>query len=207
MKTALIIVGSLVGIAALVVLVVTLLTPTMDRWNARDDEIQAVFPGDELLAQPAKLANRAITIQATPEQIYPWLVQIGADKGGWYSYDWLESLFGCKITNADRVHDEWQSLQAGDPVLMCPEGFGPPPYIIAQVLPNQAIVLGHQDDGQWVDVWQWVLVPQADGSTRLINRTRTMMVGGAWNIFQPIAFVMEERMLRGIRDRVEASIP
>jgi len=207
MKTFLIVVLSLVVLGALVALAVTLFTPRMDRWGATDAEIEATFPGDELLAEPAKFANRSITIQASPEQIYPWLVQIGADKGGWYSYDWLESLFGCKITNADRVHSEWQDLQVGDEVLMCPEGSGPPPYIIAQVHPNQAIVLGHQDDGQWVDVWQWVLIPQADGSTRLVNRTRTMMVGGVWNIFQPIAFVMEERMLRGIRDRAEAGLP
>ena len=68
---------------------------------------------------------------------------------------------------------EWQNLQVGDPVKLCAGDFAPPPYIVAQLHPNQAIVLGHQENGEWVDLWQFVLVPQPDGATRLIVRTRT----------------------------------
>ena len=80
---------------------------------------------------------------------------------------------------------------------------GPPPYIVAQLHPQQAIVLGHQENGQWVDLWQFILTPQADGSTRLLLRTRTMMVGGFWDIIHPGVFIMERGMLDGIKARAE----
>jgi hypothetical protein len=175
----------------------------MDRWGATGEEIAAIFPGDELVPDPASFVNRAITIRASPEQIYPWLVQLGADKGGFYSYTMIEKLIGCPLVNADRIHQEWQSLQVGDEVKMCPKGAVPPPYIVAQIHPNQALVLGHRENGKWVDLWQFILVPRVDGSTRLILRTRSMMAGGFWNIIHPGVFIMERGMLYGIKERVE----
>jgi hypothetical protein len=195
--------GALLAAAFLLVLVITLLTPWMDRWGATDDELSAVFPGDELVPEPASFVNRAVTIRAAPEEIYPWLLQIGAEKGGWYSHSWLERMIMCPITNADRIHPEWQDLQIGDEVKMCPEGSGPPPYEVAQLHPNQAVVLGHKEGGEWVDLWQFVLLPQTDGSTRLVVRTRTMMAGGFWTIIHPGVFVMESGMLQGIQERAE----
>ena len=203
MKKFLKIAAVFAGLIALLVIAIILLTPWMDRWGAIDAEIQAAYPGDELVPAPASFVNRAVTIQASPEQIYPWLLQIGADKGGWYSYDWLETLANCPNTNADRIHAEWQNLEVGDPVLMCPGEFAPPPYVVAQLHPDQAIVMGHQENSEWVDLYQFVLVPQTDGSTRLVLRTRTMMVGGIWNVVHPIAFMMEQRMLHGVKERAE----
>lgn len=186
------------------VLIVTLLTPWMDRWGATDAEIAAAYPGDELVTDPASFVNRAVTINAAPEEIYPWIVQLGADKGGMYSYDWFESnILQCRQTNADRIHDEWQNLQIGDEMKMCPEGSGPPPYIIALIVPNKAIVMGHQENGKWVDLWQFIIIPQVDGKSRLITRTRTMMVGGFWDLIHPGVFVMERGMLLGIKARAE----
>jgi hypothetical protein len=192
-----------IGLALLAVFLLILLTPWMDRWGATEAEIQAVFPGDELVPAPASIVNRSINIQASPEQIYPWLLQIGADKGGWYSYDWLETLANCPNTNAEYIHPEWQNLQVGDSVLMCPGDFAPPPYIVAQLHPNHAIVMGHKEDGEWVDLYQFVLAQKADGSSRLTLRTRTMMVGGIWNIVHPIAFMMEQQMLHTVKERAE----
>ena len=78
--------------------------------------------------------------------------------------------------------------------------FAPPPYIIAAVYPNQAVILGHKgDDGSWVESWSLALVPQPDGSTTLVSRTRTQMTGGFWEIIRPITFVMEAKMLDTIR--------
>ncbi len=194
----------LFGLAALGVIAVVLFTPWMDRWGADPAEIAASYPGDELLASPTGIVNRAITIQATPEQIYPWIVQLGAERGGYYSYTWLETyLLQCKLVNADRVHPEWQNLQVGDVVKMCPGNFGPPPYTVALLVPDRAIVLGHQENGRWVDLWQFVLVPRPDGTTRLILRTRTLMTGGFWTVIHPGVFIMERGMLQGIRDRAE----
>jgi hypothetical protein len=205
MKKWLKVLGVLVGLILLAVVVIALLTPWMDRWGATDAEIVAIYPGDELLPEPADFVNRAITINAAPEDIYPWIVQLDAEKGGWYSYTWLETnLLNCPIVNADRIHPEWQDREVGDLVKMCPGESGPPPYEVAQIYPNQAIVMGHQEDGKWVDIYQFVIVPQADGTSRLILRTRTMMVGGLWAVIHPGTFVMERGLLLGVKQRAEA---
>ncbi len=187
-----------------IILLTVLLTPWMDRWGATDAEVAASYPGDELVPRPASFVNRAVTVNAKPEQIYPWIVQLGAGKGGMYSYSWLETyLLNCRLVNADRIHPEWQDLKAGDLVRMCPNEFGPPPYTVAQIEPNQVIVMGHQENGKWVDLWQFVLTPQPDGTTRLVLRTRTMAVGGFWDIIHPGIFIMERGMLLGIKERAE----
>jgi hypothetical protein len=182
----------------------TLLTPWMDRWGATNEELSAALPGDELVPEPVSFVNRAVTIHASPEEIFPWIVQLGAGKGGFYSYTWLETyLLRCPLVNADRIHPEWQDLKVGDEVKMCPEEPAPPPYIVAQIIPNQAVILGHQDNGEWVDLWQFVIRPQLDGSSRLVLRTRTMMSGGFWSIIHPGVFIMERGMLLGIKERAE----
>lgn len=203
MITALKILGVLAGLVFLGVSVVSLATPWMDRWGATEEEIEAAFPGDELVPEPASFLNRAITINAAPEYIYPWIVQLDARKGGWYSYTWLEGMLGCPMVNADRIHEEWQDLKVGDQVHMCVKESGPPPYIVAQIHPNRAIVMGHKDKDTWVDLYQFVIVPQANGSSRLILRTRTMMVGGIWTVLHPGAFVMERGLLYGVKERAE----
>lgn len=204
MKKWLKLIGIFAGLIVLAVLVVIALTPWMDRWGATDAEIAATYPGDELLLEPASFVNRAITIDAPPEAIYPWIVQLDAKKGGWYSYTWLETyLLNCRMVNADRIHEEWQQLKVGDEVHMCPNEPAPPPYLVAQIHPDQAIVLGHQENGDWVDIYQFVIVPQADGTSRLILRTRTMMTGGFWAVIHPGIFVMERGLLYGVKERAE----
>jgi hypothetical protein len=121
--------GFFIGVIAVVILAVILLTPWMNRWGATKAEIQATYPGDALLKAPASLVNRAITIHASAGQVYPWIKQLGAARGGFYSHTWLETyLLNCKLVNADRIHPEWQGLQVGDQVKMCPGSFGPAPY-------------------------------------------------------------------------------
>jgi hypothetical protein len=181
-----------------------ILLPQIDRWGATDAERLAVYPGDELVPAPRGLVTRGVTVQAAPEAIYPWLVQMGADRGGLYSYTALEGLANCPMTNADRIHPEWQNLKAGDQVKLCAQDPAPPPYIVAALEPNRSMVLGHQNSrGQWEEVWQFTLVPQADGTSRLVTRTRTMMVGGFWEVLHPITFMMERGMLLGIKARAE----
>ena len=204
MKKAMKILFILAGLGALAVVIVILRTPWMDRWGATDEEIAASLPDDELLAAPASFVNRAVTIHARPEQIYPWIIQLGAGKGGYYSYSWFETYFlNCALVNADRIHAEWQDLKVGDEVKMCPGQSGPPPYTVAMIKSNQAVVLGHQENNKWVDLWQFVIIPQQDGNSRLILRTRTNAVGGFWDVIHPGIFIMERGMLLGIRDRAE----
>lgn len=204
MKTTLKLLTIAIGVVAAGVMAVILFTPWMDRWGATDAEISAVFPGDELVPVPVSTVNRAVTIDASPEQIYPWILQIGAERGGWYSYDWLETgLLRCPIVNADRLNPEWQDLVVGDVIKMCPGQSGPPPYIVAQLEPDRAVVMGHQENGRWVETWQFVIQPQPDGSSRLITRSRTMTDGGFWAIIHPGIFIMERGMLLGIQERAE----
>jgi len=200
--------GLLVGLAVLgagvLAIYAWILLPQIDRWGATDAEIAAAYPGDELVGAPLEVVNRAVTINAPPEKIYPWLLQLGADRGGLYSYDVLEKMANCPITNADRIHPEWQNVKVGDLVKLCPKEPGPPPYIVASLMPNRSLVLGHQDShGGWAEEWEFNLLPQPDGTTRLVTRTRTTAVGGFWTVLHPITFVMERGMLLGVKARAE----
>jgi hypothetical protein len=207
MKKALIVLGLVLVAAAVVVVSVIVLTPWMDQWGATAAELSMALPGDELLSQPASYVNRAVSINAAPEKIYPWLVQLGAEKGGYYSYSMLETyLLFCPLQNADRIHAEWQDLKVGDQVKMCPGSSGPPPYEVVQLISNRSMVLGHKENGQWVDVWMFNIVAQPDGTSRLILRTRTNAVGGFWDIIHPGVFIMERGMLLGIKERAEGLI-
>jgi len=89
-------------------------TPWQRNWGATEEEAAMALPGDTLTPPPVDQCTRAITIAAPPEAVWPWLVQMGADRGGFYSYAWLENLFGLDIHNADGIVDEWQQLAVGD---------------------------------------------------------------------------------------------
>ena len=203
MKNFLIIVGTLLGLLVLVVLLAIVLTPWMDRWGTTPEERTQKYPGDVFVTNPARTANRGITINAPVDKVYSWILQIGADKSGMYSYAWLENLMGCKMAQDETIHPEWQNLVAGDLMKMCAGDFAPPPYIVAEVLPHQAVTFGHKDNENWEETWQFVLLPQVDGTTRLITRTSTNMIGGMWEVVRPISFVMERKMLLTIKDLSE----
>ena len=197
------IVGILAGLGILAVLLMFALLPWMDRYGATDEEIAASFAGDELVPTPRIFYTRAISINASPEEIYPWIAQLGADKGGMYSYTWLEALIQCPQTNADRIHEEWQGLEVGDKVLMCPDENMPPAYVVAMVEQDHTIVLGHKENESWVEVWLFNLVPQDDGTTRLVIRSRSAAEGWIWDAIRPGEFIMMRRMMQGIKERAE----
>lgn len=204
MKTFFKVVGILAGLGIVVLVVLVASMPWMDRWGASDTEIAASFPGDELVPSPLTIYNRTITINAAPEEIYPWIAQLGADRGGMYSYTWFETnILQCELINADRIHKEWQDIQVGDKVKMCPDENNPPAYEIARIEPDHALILGHQQDGRWSDVWQFILIPQEDGSTRLVLRSRDAKVGLIWTMIRPGEFIMSRGMLLGIKERAE----
>ena len=190
------------GVAAVVLMFALL--PWMDRWGASAAEIAATYTGDELVPSPRISYTRAVSIHAEPEEIYPWILQLGAERGGYYSYQWFETnILRCAITNADRIHEEWQGLKVGDQVKMCPGTSGPPPYEVAILEPDRAMILGHREDGAWIELWQFVLVPQEDGSTRFILRGRNAAQGWFWDAIRPGEFIMMRGMLLGIKERAE----
>ncbi len=206
-------------IIAIVILVVVVLAisyplvihPWISRFGATDAELQAAHPGDDLVATSVLTSTRAITIHAPAEQIWPWIAQMGADRGGLYSYTLLEGLVNCPIVNADRIHSEWQDVKAGDLFKLCPKDPGPPPYIVAAVYPGQALIVGHHPGPndpvppgtEWFDTWSFILQPVDANTTRLIIRSRNAGVFGWTQAIQPIQFVMEYGMMHGVRQRAE----
>ena len=108
MKKILKIAGTLLAFAIVAVIAAVLLMPWMDRWGATDNEVAAWYNGDDLVPTPRYVYSRAVTVDATPEEIYPWLLQMGAEWGGMYSYSWFETnVLRCELINADRIHEEW----------------------------------------------------------------------------------------------------
>ena len=203
MKKFLLVLAIILGVILLLVLLVVLLNPWMDKWRTTPEEREMRLPGDDLFENPARVANRAVTINASVDKIYPWILQIGADKSGMYSYTWLENLVGCKMAKVETIKPEWQTLNEGDLMKMCAGDFAPPPYIVARVLPDQAVIFGHKTGENWEESWQFVLVPQSDGTTRLVTRTSTNMTGGMWEVIRPISFIMERKMLLTIKGLAE----
>jgi hypothetical protein len=162
------------------------------------------------------VATRGITIHAPAEEVWPWLIQIGQDRGGFYSYTWLENLFGARIHNADRLLPKIAPRQVGDTVWMTPperyDGKGC--MRVAQVEPERALVLVSPDDyGEAIKsgyaaqgTWAFLLAPVDKQITRLIVRSRSgpELSAGRVLVFDPIHFIMERKMMLGIRDRAEA---
>ena len=179
--------------------------PWYQRWGATDEELNKPLPGDELVPAPRFTRTKAITIQAPVEQVWPWLVQLGQDKAGLYSYELIENrLLGCDIHNSEQIVPEWQSTQVGDPVRLFPRtSKGRRLTWWPQSSRNRAFVLGHKDEnGQWFDTWQFVLEPLAGGKTRLIHRVRGGSMG-VWDALQFAYFIMERAMVLGIKERAE----
>lgn len=204
MKKLLKVVVVLLAVGVIGAVLTAALLPWMDAWGASEAEIATSFPGDELVPAPRVTYTRAISINAAPEAIYPWIVQLGAGRGGMYSYEWFETnILRCELINADRIHEEWQDLKVGDKVKMCPDENIPPAYEVARMEADQAIVLGHQESGRWVEVWQFILVPQTDGSTHLVVRSRNAAEGWFWDVIRPGEFIMMRGMLLGIKGRAE----
>jgi len=211
-----------IGAAAGAVAVATCsmaMRPWFLNWGATDEEIHRFWPGDELAPTPASLATRGITIHASADEVWPWLAQIGQDRGGFYSYSWLENLAGARIHNADRILPGQQSRQVGDTVWMAPrERYGGQGCSrVARLEPGRDMVLVSPEDYDSVvakglapnGTWAFILDPIDERTTRLIVRSRSGPQANPFRflIFDPIHFIMERKMMMGIRDRAEAQAP
>jgi hypothetical protein len=186
------------------------LRPWHIRWGATDDEVARLLPGDEIVPRARKWSTRAITIAAPAEAVWPWLAQIGQGRGGLYSYDWLENMAGCDIHSADHVIPELQNLRAGDVVRLGPEGY--PAYRVAAIELGHVLVLVGEDPDMGTHSWAFVLEPIDEQTTRLIVRSRddyppTLANVVIWRLItEPVHFVMERKMLLGIKQRAEAAV-
>lgn len=190
-----------------------LLRPWYRNWGANDEEVGMPLPGDELAPNPRLESTRAITIQTSAANVWPWLVQIGQGRGGLYSYERLENLVGCQMQNADVILPQFQQLEIGDQVRLGPDGY--PAFEVAAIDPGIALILRGDTPNPTgrptIWIWTFFLMPIEEHATRLLLRARLEYASSlgnriSWRIFtDPIAFNMERAMLLGIKRRAEAS--
>jgi hypothetical protein len=185
-------------------------------WGATWDERARHLPGDDLVDDAVSVSTRAITVHAPPDEVWQWLVQIGQDRGGWYSYQGLENLFGLDIHNTGEIRAEWQQLAPGDRVWVAPpgavgmkDGYA---FRVAVADPGRALVLRQAPpEHPWNATWAFILAPDGWGGTRLLVRSRSARVAGVAGRFamlggellDPVTLVMTRKMLLGIKARAE----
>jgi hypothetical protein len=177
----------------------------MNRWGAMPPDLSRVMAGDSLIIDWTYSGTTAVTVNAAPEHIWPWLVQIGYQRGGLYSYDWLDRLFGyLDRPSATRILPEFQNLAVGDHI---PLGRGPS-WPVAAIEPNRALVLDMRNLGGFDWVWQFGLYPVDEKRTRLISRSRVRTRSAFARLLtyaiEPAGFLMTRRMLLGLKQRAEA---
>jgi hypothetical protein len=203
--------AQLVTVALLAYVAVTLaLRPWYMRWGTTTVELAMTLPGDELVPDARYRVDHAVTIHAPAEAVWPWLAQLGQDRAGFYSYAWLENLAGAHVRNADSIVPAWQQRSRGDLVRAVPPDwmggrFGRDiGWRITLFEPGRAVVL---------DNWGAFVVLPIDGqTTRLIVRTRgdgrpslgaVPLAPLGLLLFEPAHFIMQRRMLLGIKERAE----
>jgi hypothetical protein len=180
----------------------------MNQWGATPSDLVRVMTGDNLLPNPTYSGTMAILVNASPERIWPWLVQMGYQRGGLHSYDWLDRLFGyLDRPSAARIVPEFQHLVVGDAI---PLGRGPS-WPVAAIEPNRALVLDMRNMSGLDWVWQFELYPIDDTRTRLISRSG-VRAHAVWarvltHAIEPAGFLMTRRMLLGLKQRAEALRP
>lgn len=182
------------------------------------DERAAHLPGDDLVVEPLVVTDHAVDILASPSAIWPWLVQMGWHRGGWYTARWVDrAFFPANGPSADRLHPEWQGLSVGDWV---PDGAPETEcgFVVRFLEPEHHLVLHSTEHlppqfrdrfGAWID-WSWAFVLRdlGDGRTRFHFRTRARLgpawlAAAYWLVLVPADFVMARQMLAGVRRRVE----
>jgi hypothetical protein len=176
----------------------------MARWGTTPSDLTRVMAGDGLIVDPTYSGAMAIIVNARPEHIWPWLVQMGYQRGGLYSYDWLDRLFGfLDRPSATRILPEFQHLAVGDEI---PLGRGPA-WPVALIEPRRALVLDMRNMGDIDWVWQFGLYPVDEQRTLLVSRSRVHARSvWAWlltSAIEPAGFVMTRRMLLGLKQRAE----
>jgi len=181
--------------------------PLQLRWGASNEEVARAMPGDELLPEATLLATRAISIEGTPEEIWPWLVQMGHGRAGFYGYDLIENLGSPRgIRSADHIIPELQDLEVGDRVHM-----SEPIYLIVRSMdPPRSLVWADPADPT-ASAITWALYPVDDRHTRLVSRVRLRYRWtGAWvvvELFTDFAdHVAVRKILQGVKDRVEGRV-
>jgi hypothetical protein len=186
------------------------------RWGLPADVAARALPGDDLVRHPRWGYTHGIDIDAPASAVWPWVAQIGADRGGFYSYQWLENLAGCRVRNAEAIHPEWE-VRPADGLRLHPRV---PPLPIAAIERGRHFVAYVAPDPQaaargepWVSAsWLFLVEPTGPRRCRLISRYRVATsddlgtrLGFGPFLIEPVSFEMDRRMLLGVRRRASAA--
>ena len=208
------------GIGGTSIMAAAFLTPFMrgerSHWGLDAELANRVYPGDELVPSPRWSWTHGIEIGGSTEDVWPWIAQLGADRGGFYSYQWLENVAGCELHNAESLHSDW-TLSEGGALRLHPKV---PPLTIAELERGRFCVAHAPADRAaraagkaWAEMsWLFFLEPLGEGRSRLVSRYRcatsddiaTRLSLGP-TFLEPIGFAMDRRMLLGVKSRVEAA--
>jgi len=174
------------------------------KWGAAREDLVREMSGDEIVPRPIFNATRVVTINARPEDIWPWIVQIGFGRAGWYSIDLFDNL---GRHSSERIVPELQHIEIGDLVPLGPgEGSG---MFVKEFVVNRSMLWWTGKDGQ--TTWAWGLYPTPAGATRLVTRVRTPLswrepISALWLLLSEVAdFPMMRKCLLGIKRRAETS--
>lgn len=195
------------------------IAPWYRHWGATPDEQTRRLPGDDILTAPSRQETRALTIEAPPERVWPWVAQLGQDRAGFYSFRLLENLVGARMPEDDHLRPDKQAWRAGDRMWMAPPekfgGIGHADLVTHE--PGRALAFatwvvppGPDERKAAEGSWSFIVEPVAGnpGASRLIVRGRTLVETPWLNrlfqlaLFEPLHFVMERKMMTGIADRV-----
>lgn len=176
--------------------------PWQLRWGATDEEVAQSMPGDDIVQHPTFRATRAVTMRTRPEEIWPWLVQIGCTRAGMYSYDWLDNA---GIPSAQRIIPEFQHLAVGDFIPLIPNG--KQGMWVKSFDPNHWMLWVAKEDKA---TWFWGLYRQNEGHTHLITRLRVHYIWTLpWILYYLLQdvgdIVMMRKCMLGIKQRAERS--
>jgi hypothetical protein len=195
-------IGIVATVAAVAVAFLSFYRPWHLKWGATPEELSRSMPGDEIVRRPIFNATRVVTIDARPEDIWPWIVQIGFGRAGWYSIDLFDNL---GRHSSERIVPELQHIEVGDLVPLGPgEGSG---MFVKEFVLTRSILWWTGKDGQ--TTWAWGLYPAPDGATRLVTRVRAPFswrqpMSAVWLLLTEVAdFPMMRKCLLGIKRRAE----
>lgn len=199
---------TLLSIGVLLALPYALL-PWYRRWGTRPAEPRQPFPGDSIVTDPKAEFTLAVSVAAPRSQVWPWLVQMGQGRGGFYTYEWIENILGAHIHNTDAILDPLQDLKVGDWVWLTPNPYVydvPGQYLVVEeMLAPEHLVFRQTLPNGSTGSWAFVLRPETDGSTRLIFRRRASELALIDRILEPGYFIMDRGMLLGIKKRAESA--
>jgi hypothetical protein len=169
-------------------------------WGSTAEERSRPMPGDDVLWQPSFSATRAVTIEATPEEIWPWIVQIGYLRAGFYSYDRLDND---GVPSADRILPEYQSLEVGE---LVPLAEGANARVTVLEPPSLMLLVFEMEEGPWKNAtWAWGLYPEGAAHARLVTRLRANAEQTLPRLFLEFGeIVMMRKCMLGIKDRASA---